>query len=59
MLLEASPQARELVSNVLAKFISVKDANSKYLSLFNLNLMSKYDLEIVKNHKNTIIECLN
>ncbi len=43
-----------MVSNVLAKFISTKDANTKYLSLFNLSLMSKYDLSVVKNHRNTI-----
>ena len=36
----------------------MKDANSKYLSLFNLNLMTKYDLQVVKNHKTTIIDCL-
>ena len=48
-----------MVANVLAKFISVKDANSKYLSLFNLNLKTKYDLKIVKTHKGTIFECLN
>lgn len=54
MLLEPSPQLREMVANVLGKFISVKDANSKYLSLFNLNLMTKYDLRIVKTHRNTI-----
>lgn len=59
MLLEPSPQLREMVANVLGKFISVKDANSKYLSLFNLNLMTKYDLRIVKTHRNTIFECLN
>lgn len=54
MLLEPTNQLREMVSNVLSKFISVKDANSKYLSLFNLNLMTKYDLKIVKTHKSTI-----
>ncbi|MCB0369373.1 MAG: hypothetical protein KDD45_07945 [Bdellovibrionales bacterium] len=43
----------------MTKFISVKDANSKYLSLFNLNLMTKYDMKIVKTHKGTIFECLN
>lgn len=48
-----------MVANVLGKFISVKDANSKYLSLFNLNLMTKYDLRVVKTHRNTIFECLN
>ena len=48
-----------MVSNVLSKFISVKDANTKYLSLFNLNLMSRYDLSVVKSHRGTIFECLN
>ncbi len=59
MQLEPTPQLREMVANVLTKFISVKDANSKYLSLFNLNLMTKYDLKIVKTHKGTIFECLS
>lgn len=59
MLLEPTPQMRDMVSNVLSKFVSVKDANSKYLSLFNLNLMTKYDMKIVKTHKGTIFECLN
>lgn len=59
LLLEPTNQLKEMVSNVLTKFISVKDANSKYLSLFNLNLMTKYDIKVVKNHKGTIFECLN
>jgi hypothetical protein len=59
MQLDPTNQLREMVANVLGKFISVKDANSKYLSLFNLNLMTKYDLKIVKTHRNTIFECLN
>lgn len=48
-----------MVANVLNKFISVKDANSKYLSLLNLSLMAKYDLNVVKVNKNTIFECLD
>ena len=44
---------------MLTKFISTKDANSKYLSLVNLGLMSKYDINIVKNYKGVIIECLS
>jgi hypothetical protein len=48
-----------MVSNVLSKFISVKDANAKYLSLFNLGLMAKYDLSVVKNHRTTIFESLS
>jgi AP-1 complex subunit gamma-1 len=58
MILEPTNQLKDMVTNVLSKFISVKDANSKYLSLFNLNLMAKYDLSVVKNHKQTIFECL-
>lgn len=54
MLLEPTNQLKDMVANVLAKFISVKDANAKYLSLFNLTLMAKYDLAVVKNHKTTI-----
>jgi hypothetical protein len=54
MLLEPTNQLKEMVANVLAKFISVKDANAKYLSLFNLSLMARYDLTVVKNHKATI-----
>ena len=58
MLLEATSQLRSMVSNVLSKFISVKDANSKYLSLFNLSLMTKYDPSAVRTHEKTIFECL-
>jgi AP-1 complex subunit gamma-1 len=59
MLLEPTPQLKEMVANVISKFISVKDANSKYLSLFNLNLMTKFDLKTVKTHRSTIFECLS
>ena len=44
---------------MLTKFISTKDANSKYLSLINIGLMSKYDVGIAKNYKGVIIECLS
>lgn len=54
MILEPTNQLKEMVANVLNKFISVKDANSKYLSLLNLSLMAKYDLNVVKINKNTI-----
>ena len=59
MLLDPSNQLKDMVANVLSKFISVKDANAKYLSLFNLNLMAKQDVLIVKSHKATIFECLS
>lgn len=44
--------------NVLTKFISVKDPNSKYLSLFNLGLMAKHDINVARQYKGTVIECL-
>lgn len=59
MILEPTNQLKEMVANVLNKFISVKDANAKYLSLLNLSLMAKYDLNVVKVNKNTIFECLD
>ena len=59
MILEPTNQLKDMVANVLNKFISVKDANSKYLSLLNLSLMAKYDLNVVKVNKNTIFECLD
>lgn len=59
MILEPTNQLKEMVANVLNKFISVKDANAKYLSLFNLSLMAKYDLNVVKANRTTIFECLD
>lgn len=50
---------KEMISNVLNKFISVKDANSKYLSLCIFNEMAKYDLIVVKASRNIIFECLD
>ena len=58
VLLEPSARLKRIVDDMLNKFISTKDANSKYLSLINLGLMSNYDLSIVKNYKGVIIECL-
>ena len=54
MTLEPTPQLKSMVNSVLNKFISVKDANAKYLSLFNLSLMTKYDIAAVRNHEKTI-----
>ena len=55
VLLEPSARLKRIVDDMLTKFISTKDANSKYLSLANLGLMSKYDINIVKNYKGVII----
>jgi hypothetical protein len=39
-------------------FVSVKDANAKYLSLFNLGLMAKQNINAVRKYKDIIVECL-
>lgn len=58
MTIPANPTLSTYTENVLTKFVSVKDANSKYLSLFNLGLMAKHDLNVARRYKNTIVECL-
>lgn len=58
MTIPPNPTLSTYTENVLTKFVSVKDANSKYLSLFNLGLMAKHDLNVAKRYKSTIIECL-
>ena len=58
MTIPPNPALSQYTENVLTKFVSVKDANSKYLSLFNLGLMAKHDLEVAKRYKGTIVECL-
>ncbi len=58
MTIPPNPTLSTYTENVLTKFVSVKDSNSKYLSLFNLGLMAKHDLNVAKRYKSTIIECL-
>ena len=58
ILLEPSARLKKIIEDMLTKFISTKDANSKYLSLTNLALMVKSDVSIAKNYKGMIIECL-
>lgn len=50
---------RDVVVQMVSRFVSVKDANSKYLTLYILNLLSKYDINAVLNHRSTIYDCLN
>jgi AP-1 complex subunit gamma-1 len=57
--LELTPQLKDTVVAMVSKFVTVKDANSKYLTLYILNLLSKCDLNAVQNHRSTIYECLN
>jgi hypothetical protein len=58
MTIPPNPTLSTYTENVLTKFVSVKDSNSKYLSLFNLGLMAKHDLNVARRYKVTIIECL-
>lgn len=58
MTIPPNPTLSEYTENVLTKFVSTKDANTKYLSLFNLGLMAKHDLNVAKRYKGTIVECL-
>ena len=58
MTIPPNPNLSQYTENVLTKFVSVKDANSKYLSLFNIGLMAHHDLEVAKRYRATIVECL-
>lgn len=58
MTIPPNPNLSQYTENVLTKFVSVKDANSKYLSLFNIGLMAHHDMEVAKRYRGTIIECL-
>lgn len=59
MTIPPNPNLSHYTESVLTKFVSVKDPNAKYLSLFNLGLMAKHDIIVAKRYKSTIIECLN
>jgi hypothetical protein len=43
-----------MIGSLISKFVSVKDANTKYLTLYTLNLLAKYDINSVQNHRVTI-----
>lgn len=58
MTIPPNPNLSHYTESVLSKFVSVKDANSKYLSLFNLGLMAKHDIGVARRYKTTIAECL-
>lgn len=55
MTIPPNPNLSQYTENVLTKFVSVKDANSKYLSLFNIGLMAHHDMEVAKRYRGTII----
>lgn len=57
--LELTQKLKETAVNMVSKFVSVKDANSKYLTLYSLNLLSKYDIGAIQNYRTHVYECLN
>jgi AP-1 complex subunit gamma-1 len=58
MTIPPNPTLCSYTENTLVKFVSTKDANSIYLSLFNLLLMAKHDLAVARSYSKTILECL-
>jgi AP-1 complex subunit gamma-1 len=58
MAIESSPTLKTLGINILGKFLSNKDSNSKYVSLYMLQRTLKYDPNAVQKHKNIILDCL-
>eukprot|EP00828_Plagiopyla_frontata_P026162 TRINITY_DN3394_c0_g1_i1.p1 TRINITY_DN3394_c0_g1~~TRINITY_DN3394_c0_g1_i1.p1 ORF type:complete len:600 (-),score=107.60 TRINITY_DN3394_c0_g1_i1:89-1888(-) len=58
MSIESTPTLRILAISVLGKFLSNKDSNSKYISLFSLQKFVQKELATVQKHKAMILECL-
>lgn len=57
--LESADQQRDKINQIISRFISVKDANSKYLTLYTLKMLSKTDLASTEQHRSTIFDCLS
>ena len=57
--MENTDNLKEAINSILSRFVSVKDANSKYLTLYTLSMLSKTDIEAVEPHRGTIFECLS
>ena len=49
---------KTLGNTILAKFLSHKENNYKYIALNTLQEVAKTDLNSVQKHKNIILECL-
>lgn len=58
MAIESTSSLKTLGINILGKFLSHKDANSKYCSLFMLKKVLNHDPAAVAKHKNMIMDCL-
>jgi AP-1 complex subunit gamma-1 len=58
MSIECDTELRGMAINTLGKFLSNKDNNIRYVSLFTLCKVVEKDTEAVKRHRNIILECL-
>lgn len=58
MAIESANTLKTLGINILGKFLTLKDANSKYVSLFMLQRVLNYDINTVQKHRTTILDCL-
>ncbi|KAI0241872.1 clathrin associated protein complex large subunit [Massospora cicadina] len=55
---ESDSDLRALAINILGKFLSNRDNNTRYVALTTLNKAVQMDLAAVQRHRNTILECL-
>ncbi|KAJ9065218.1 clathrin associated protein complex large subunit [Entomophthora muscae] len=55
---ESDSDLRALAINILGKFLTNKDNNTRYVALTTLNKAVYMDLPAVQRHRNTILECL-
>ncbi|KAL4432313.1 hypothetical protein ABPG74_011072 [Tetrahymena malaccensis] len=58
MEIESSSHLKTLGINILGKFLSQKDYNSKYCALFMLKQVVNHDINAVQKHKQTILDCM-
>jgi AP-1 complex subunit gamma-1 len=56
--IESNSGLKTLGNTILAKFLSHKENNYKYIALNTLQEVAKTDLNSVQKHKNIILECL-
>jgi len=48
---------KTLAINLLGKFLASKDPNAKYIALSMLSTVIPYDINAVRKHTNTILDC--
>eukprot|EP01022_Parablepharisma_sp_SALTPOND_P007978 TRINITY_DN135012_c3_g1_i1.p1 TRINITY_DN135012_c3_g1~~TRINITY_DN135012_c3_g1_i1.p1 ORF type:complete len:927 (+),score=69.32 TRINITY_DN135012_c3_g1_i1:4744-7524(+) len=55
---ESSPALKVMGINILGKFLSHKDSNTRYISLNLLKKVVQLDYDAVQRHKATILDCV-